>query len=263
MRTLLVINIVWSLLMVALSHFLATQNALAFYPETLPTTYQAGIAAGLAFLGLVLPFRRVRFGLLAASGTALACLIVPCRYALRHWPGGDDGGAFGWILIMGGASLLSILVAICTCCIGLWFLLRGPKKRANPDSALPDMTTPGAAAVWSRGTLAALVTVYMAVLPVQCRNDMAGAQAQRFAEAFGNGTTAVIDALVGPRNADTITLGSQLRNASATVAPASLQDVLLGRRFVSVHVPKGERLEDYDWDLVYRVTATRATLVCR
>ena len=122
--------------MLALSYFLATENTLAFYPETLPTMYQACIAGGLAFLGIIPPSRKARFGLLAASGTTMALLIIPCIKALNHWPGGDDGGAFGWFLIMGGASLLSILIASCTGCIGGFLLFKTSNKEESnkPDA---------------------------------------------------------------------------------------------------------------------------------
>jgi hypothetical protein len=133
MVMLLIINFAWSVLMLALSHHLATQNALAFYPETLPTMWQAGIAAGLALLGMLPPFRKVRFGFLAASGTTMGLLIVPCIYALIHWPGGDDGGGLGWLVIMGGASVLSGVIALCT--VGIGGSLRSGK---NDDRGKPD-----------------------------------------------------------------------------------------------------------------------------
>jgi cell division protein FtsW (lipid II flippase) len=132
MIALLAVNMMWSLFMLHLSHHQATQNAMNFYPETLPTMYQAGAAAGFALLGLLIPVRQIRYCLLVVSSITIGFLFIPAIYALNHWPGGDDGGGFGWIFLIGGGCLISIILAISTCCVGAW-LLRKTGKNEPPD----------------------------------------------------------------------------------------------------------------------------------
>jgi hypothetical protein len=109
------------------------------------------------------------------------------------------------------------------------------------------------------GILTAFVILLCAALSISWRYETASVQALRFATALREGNDAAV--VAGPQNVDRIMLDSRFQNASAIVANASLRDVFCGRRYVSVHLPRGERMEDYDWHLVYRVTATRATLV--
>jgi hypothetical protein len=121
--------------MLMLSYHLATANALTFYCATLPTMFQASGAAALAFSGLLVRSHRTQFILTAVSSTALGLLIIPCLYASYNWPGGDDGGSFGWLIIMGGASLLSVPVALCTCGVGVWLRDRAYRIRSNESES--------------------------------------------------------------------------------------------------------------------------------
>ena len=114
----LVINICWGALMFALSYYLAMYNASKFYPETLPTMGVAIAGACLAFVGVVVRKPIIRIWLLWLSCAALALLLAPCWYALDYWSGGDDGGAFGWLFVMGGASLISSIVCSVTAAMG-------------------------------------------------------------------------------------------------------------------------------------------------
>jgi hypothetical protein len=111
------INSCWGALMLALSYHLAT-HTLEFYPETLATMCQSGVGACLAFLGVIIPIPRLRLWFLTLSSLALGFLLVPTMYALWYWPGGDDGGGFGWLFYMGGASVISSIVSVLTIAIG-------------------------------------------------------------------------------------------------------------------------------------------------
>jgi len=130
----LVVNLVVSLIMLWLTHHMATANALAFYPSTIPVMVQAGAGAVLAGVGLLLPWRPVRLVLVILSSVALGLLFAPALYALNGWPGGDDGGAFGWMFIVGGACLASFFIALITMVLGIVFGLR---KKHPPAAAQP------------------------------------------------------------------------------------------------------------------------------
>ena len=121
MIVLLLVNLVMSLIMLALTHHLATENALAFYPSTIPVMVQSGVAAAVALLGLLLRGRWARLTCLLLSCVGLGLLFLPALYALDGWPGGDDGGAFGWMFFVGAGCLLSGLAALTTMIIGIIF----------------------------------------------------------------------------------------------------------------------------------------------
>lgn len=135
MTTPLVINLCWGILMLGLSYSLAMHNALHFYPETLPTICQAGLSAVLAFIGIVLHRLSLRLLFLLLSSLAIALLLLPMNYASSHWPGGDDGGALGWFIIMGGASLISCFTALITTATGCVMYLQH-KKLCRPPHEL-------------------------------------------------------------------------------------------------------------------------------
>jgi len=130
----LVVNLVASLIMLWLTHHMATENALAFYPTTIPVMVQAGAGAAVALLGLLLPWRPARLACIVLSSLAMALLIGPALYALDGWPGGDDGGAFGWMFFVGGACLLSLLVAMITMILGIVFAVL-QKRSPGSDGA--------------------------------------------------------------------------------------------------------------------------------
>lgn len=139
----LVVNLVVSLIMLWLTHHMTTENALAFYPTTIPVMVQAGAGAALAGLGLLLPWRPARLVLLILSSVALGLLFAPALYALEGWPGGDDGGAFGWMFIVGGACFACFFIALLTLILGLIFGLRKKPPTevvlapAEPNAAIP------------------------------------------------------------------------------------------------------------------------------
>jgi len=115
----LAVNLVVSAVMFLLALHRATGEGCAaqFYPATNPTMVQAVFAAFAAGAGLVV--RRVRFACLIVSGAALGTLGVPAMYAGMQWPGGDDGGGFGWFFIICGGSAVSFVIALATTIIGI------------------------------------------------------------------------------------------------------------------------------------------------
>ena len=132
MIILLAVNMVWAFLMFALSFHLATQNALSFYPATLPIMFQAITAAVLALAGGFFGNRKTRYRLLAASSITLGTLFVPWGVASVCWPGGDDGGGLGWFVIMGSGCAFSMIIAMGTFVIGLSIVALPPKRQAGP-----------------------------------------------------------------------------------------------------------------------------------
>jgi hypothetical protein len=128
----LIANLAVSLIMLWLTHHMATENALAFYPTTIPVMVQAGAAAGVALLGLLLPWRPARLACIVLSSLAMGLLFAPALYALSGWPGGDDGGAFGWMFIVGGACVASFFVALITLILGIVFSAARKKQPPCP-----------------------------------------------------------------------------------------------------------------------------------
>jgi hypothetical protein len=124
----LFVSILWSTLMFALSLHLAIGNALEFYPATLPIICVSGMAASLAWFGLI--FRRLQSVFVAISSLLLMTLIIPWYSALESWPGGDDGGKLGWLFLMGGASLLSMPIAGVASIVSLRRLVSGADRQS-------------------------------------------------------------------------------------------------------------------------------------
>jgi|WetSurMetagenome_2_1015567.scaffolds.fasta_scaffold96934_2 hypothetical protein len=97
-----------------------------FYPATIPAIVQPAAAAVVALAGLVLS--RWRFRLLVASSAGLGLLGVPALFAGLMWPGGDDGGGFGWLFIVGGGCAMSFGIGLATCLLGLIRRQAGPER---------------------------------------------------------------------------------------------------------------------------------------
>ena len=135
MSGLLLLNIAVDLVVLYHSYNQAMHNALGFYPSTLLTMFHAGIGAGVAFIGLFAG--RLRFVFLLASSIALMSLPVSCLASGLGYPGGDDGGGFGWLFYVGLSSLLAAVVGAVTAGVGLW--LRARSRR--PHSGAPGLST--------------------------------------------------------------------------------------------------------------------------
>lgn len=116
--------------MLLLSYRLAVHNALAFYPETIAVMVQAGVAGALALVGLVSSRRQLLF--LALSSAILGLLFLPWYYGGTGFPGGNDGGGMGWLILGGGGCLLSFVYAIIAVLLGC--ILRKQVPRSEPAS---------------------------------------------------------------------------------------------------------------------------------
>lgn len=123
----LLVNMATGAAMVWLTHHLATGNALRFYPQTLWVICQAGVAAAMALAGLAT--HRHAGACLWISSLLIGLLGIPWLVAMISWPGGDDGGAFGWFFLAGGGCAVSMVVALITWAIG-WS--DGPARKAAP-----------------------------------------------------------------------------------------------------------------------------------
>jgi hypothetical protein len=127
---LLVVNVIMGLWVLGISHNQAIHNALDFYPSTLVIMYHAGAAAGIALLGALV--RRIACVCLVLSCIALTTLPISCQVSAEGYPGGDDGGAFGWTLYVGGSCLLSLVVGVTTGVVGLCLALRPKQEQKAP-----------------------------------------------------------------------------------------------------------------------------------
>lgn len=125
---LILVNVAVSLVMLCLANYRATAGAMEFYSATIPVMLQAGLGAAVGFIGLV--FSRIRYFCLIINILANSFLGIPALSALSQWPGGDDGGAFGWIVIVGGGCAVSFFVALVTLIMS--FSRRG---KTNVDSS--------------------------------------------------------------------------------------------------------------------------------
>lgn len=137
MTMLLAVNLVAAVVMLGLSIHRATGSgcALHFYPATIPTMVQAGLAAAVALVGVLRSSRR--FACLVTSSVALGLLGLPAFYAMLRWPGGDDGGGFGWAFIVGGGCVASFVIAGTTMLLGL-----GHRRQEGQDLRLPSSAAP-------------------------------------------------------------------------------------------------------------------------
>ena len=106
----LIINAILGFAMLAVSCWSATGNALDFYSNTLYIMLHSALAGGMAVAGVYA--RKGKLVFLVLSSLALATLWVSGWYGLQDWPGGDDGGAFGWMFFVLGGCVISFVVAM-------------------------------------------------------------------------------------------------------------------------------------------------------
>lgn len=130
---LLIVNTAMALLVLALSHNQATQNALAFYPSTLITMLHAAAAAAVALVGLLA--KRIAYMSLVVSSILLITLPVSCLAGGSGYPGGDDGGGLGWLFFVGCSSLLAMIAGIGTVAFGVFWRRR--KQQRESDDLKP------------------------------------------------------------------------------------------------------------------------------
>jgi hypothetical protein len=130
MKTGLVIVGVWSTILLLLS--LMIVGALgpiydgSFYPFTLPFIVLAGVCILPPISGLVA--KKARPLMFWISIPLHGLLILPFRYALKRWPGGDDGPGLAWGFIIGGGSCVACLIALALLTVGIRLVLQKPKE---------------------------------------------------------------------------------------------------------------------------------------
>lgn len=77
------------------------------YPFTQPFLIVSLLSSVLSAAGFVIQNRqRIVF---IISLCLFASLVVPWWYAMRQWPGGDDGPGMFWMLFVGGGSILALI----------------------------------------------------------------------------------------------------------------------------------------------------------
>ncbi|HOI55470.1 MAG TPA: hypothetical protein PLP01_09500 [Phycisphaerae bacterium] len=144
----LLVNLGTSGVLFLLVVHMATANALGFYPSTIPAMVQPALAALISLVGLLA--RRLRLASLLLSSAGLALMVIPWWHA--RFPGGDDGGGFGWFFVVGSASLAAFMVGVGTAIGGLVCHARNRRRRAAsaPDAAAEGAVGPQTAALPSR-----------------------------------------------------------------------------------------------------------------
>ena len=86
--------------------------------------------------------------------------------------------------------------------------------------------------------------------------------AHRFKDAIKSGKFATADRLFKDRELLDFGTIQQLSNATIDVAPLTWTQVLRGERYVLVHIPYGQRMADFDWDITIRATRGGLVFVC-
>ena len=114
MKTGLILVGVWSLCLLLLSLFVVGAfdplHARSFYAFTLPFIILAALCVVIAVVGLVAkPARAVAFWV---STLLHGFLVLPYRFAMNQWPGGDDGAGMAWMYLVGWGSYVSIVLAV-------------------------------------------------------------------------------------------------------------------------------------------------------
>jgi len=82
----------------------------SFYWFTVPFLVAAGLCAAGATAGLWSRHLRARLFRIVAPCHAL--LILPCALGMALWPGGDDGPGMAWTVLIGGGSIVALVLAV-------------------------------------------------------------------------------------------------------------------------------------------------------
>ena len=130
MKAGLIIVGIWSLVLLFIS--LAIVGALgtlydgSFYPFTLPFIVWAGLCAILSIIGLVTT--RTRSAVFWVVTPLHGLLFLPFRFAIKRWPGGDDGPGMAWAFFVGGGSCIAGLLALVLILMGIILIVRKAKE---------------------------------------------------------------------------------------------------------------------------------------
>jgi len=68
---------------------------------------------------------------LVLSSVLLTTLPVSCIASGFGYPGGDDGGGFGWMFYVGCSSLLAMIVGVCTLVLGVIRSRRSKPRKSD------------------------------------------------------------------------------------------------------------------------------------
>ena len=133
MKAGLIVVGIWSAILLFIS--LAIVGALgplydgSFYPFTLPFIVWAGLCTILSIMGLVI--KRARSTVFWVVIPLHGLLFLPFRFAIKRWPGGDDGPGMAWAFFVGGGSCIAGLLALVFILIRI-FLIAGKAKESEP-----------------------------------------------------------------------------------------------------------------------------------
>jgi hypothetical protein len=114
MKTGLILVGIWSLCLLLLSLFVVGAfdplHARSFYAFTLPFIILAALCVVIAVVGFVA--KRARAVAFWVSAPLHGVLVLPYRFAMSQWPGGDDGAGMAWMYLVGWGSYVASLLAV-------------------------------------------------------------------------------------------------------------------------------------------------------
>lgn len=143
MKTGLIIVGIWSGVLLFIS--LAIVGALgplydgSFYPFTLPFIVLVGICTTLSIIGLVA--QRARSAVFWVVTPLHGILFLPFRFAMKRWPGGNDGPGMAWLFLLGGGSCIAGLLALVLIVIGI-IIIAGKAKETEPQTRSSPLDVP-------------------------------------------------------------------------------------------------------------------------
>lgn len=123
-----------SLILLMLALWIAVILAGNQYAFTYPFLSASLISVLVSGPGLY--FKRWRSPTFVVSTILLAFLFIPASYALRCWPGGDDGPGMAWILFIVFGSRIAAILSIALLIGSIVLALVKRKQKTEP--AFPD-----------------------------------------------------------------------------------------------------------------------------
>jgi hypothetical protein len=105
---------IWSLCLLLLSLFVVGAfdplHARSFYTFTLPFIILAALCVVIAVVGIAA--KRARAVAFWVSTLLHGFLVLPYRFAMSQWPGGDDGAGMAWMYLVGWGSYVASVLAV-------------------------------------------------------------------------------------------------------------------------------------------------------
>lgn len=121
MRNLLIVNFILCTLLFFTSGFYGSDDHF-IHLHTQPMVYVAAGASLTALVGLI--FKRLRGLFVLLNALAMFSLRPAAIHGLTDWPGGDDGGYFGWLFLVCGGSFIAIFLAVASIFAFIFSLFR-------------------------------------------------------------------------------------------------------------------------------------------